>query len=1170
VKQNVGLSAFIIAALMVAVRTGGPAPAPGQTTQPSKSAPKAAASQTAPLGGPWLATRSFFQASEEPDPPTGPKGPVDFTKPSTIRDCVRATPGVCRAQLAGYFGVRRPERVEFLLGTVPDPLHSRLSLLTDSAIQAIEDAAQSSGWIFAAQWLPWIDATNPEEKDPEKRREERESVRIQEEQPGILVFRQSAEKGELDFGPRVLMVFLAGETPTAGVNPSQFQLARAYMRAIHEPADEVRVLGPTFSGSFYSLVELLKEDRVQGKVPGYRFRSGTATGTLDGETLQRQTGVTFRGAMANTQDQNRYFQEALRGLGVDNGHAALLVENESAYGQGAAALAEVRVFRFPRDISHLRDAYKDAVAASKSTSVPTPDIEFSLKDPATGEDSIPIFSGSQSPLSQNGVVNSIANAIQREGIRLVRVDATNVLDMLFLADVLKRQCPDTRLILNYPDVLLVQAAHSDPLTGTLVFTSYPAFLASNRWMGGSQKYYPVTFPDGNSEGIYNATVLLLNCDSDPAHILGDYHWRELRHPPTWLLTLDRQGFLPVNVFPHNRQLEENEHWFRRVTPPPDGMPPLLPTPPRLWNFIAATVAFACLALSIWIPWISLHPRSEMDARLSFFRIDAESDWRRVHIFALLAILLLMDLTIWIPGLQLDRPAGFTMLLAGSGLAVLAVAAYVLERLGLSGAGLAAWLGLAGVARCLAWWWASCFFFGDQGEFFALRARELRFGSSPTWPILTSLAALALFAFVQLTRCYLAACQRPDILTSGLASALEPRLQKAWEDFNGVLSSCSGLQLTDRIRRWKSRGAAKKSPVAKQQPAAWDDSILLAPALVLAVAVFGNLFHINEQLRTIDDGGYNWFAMSLQFLLVFLLLLTCVRIRLLWQSLQSFLTSLGTLPIAQAFKPVDGSGADRPIWVRRLNLQSIDIHVQAVYVLHNMTRLAKTDEARGWDSRQRERLARIQTSSDQYGELIKELLNVDPDRTRTKALELTKTMRSTSKLIAQDTFEFLHDYWLKAPLVSPGVRDGEKPEEKPAPLDELAGLAQRFVALHYSSFILYVVRQIQNLLLFVSSGFVLLMISLNCYSIQAPQFTGRLLLLLFVIIGAATFSCLAGLERDTILSRMTGSDPGKFNSGFYLKIAAYGGLPALSLLASEFPSISNFLLSWVEPTLEALK
>jgi hypothetical protein len=52
--------------------------------------------------------------------------------------------------------------------------------------------------------------------------------------------------------------------------------------------------------------------------------------------------------------------------------------------------------------------------------------------------------------------------------------------------------------------------------------------------------------------------------------------------------------------------------------------------------------------------------------------------------------------------------------------------------------------------------------------------------------------------------------------------------------------------------------------------------------------------------------------------------------------------------------------------------------------------------------------------------------------------------------------------------------------------------------------------------------------------------------------------------------MAGSDPGKLNGGFYLKLAAYGALPILSLLASEFPSVSNFLLSWVQPSLEAFK
>ena len=1170
-KQNVGISALILAALVVAVRPTGPNPQPAQAGRPPNSARQAAASSSAPVvEGPWLATRSFFQATGAAKPP------ADFTDPSTIGSCVETA---CRSELARYFGVRAAEQVQFLIATVPDPLHSRLSLLTDSAIQAIEDAAQASGWIFATQWLPWIDSTNPDEKDPDKRRAERESLRIQEQQPGILVFRKSAgsvRKGDPPgFDHGVLLVFLAGETPTAGVNPSQFQLARAYMRAINEPRRKVGILGPTFSGSFYSLADLLKEDKAGA---GYRVRSGTATGTEDGEALQTQEGVDFRGAMANTEDQERYFKQALNDLGIEPQQAALLVEDESAYGKGAADMQlndrdlkkdqkPVRVFRFPRDISHLRDAYKDAVAASKSDSAPSPAIDFSIKDPTTGEDSIPIFSGSQSPLSQNGIVNSIANAIEREGIRLVRVDATNVLDMLFLAGVLKRQCPDTRLMLNYPDVLLVQAAHTDPLAGSLVMTSYPAFAASNRWMAGDQTNAPVTFPDSNSEGIYNATALLLNCDAEPvgckpeaSKILADYHWHvqrfELRHPPTWLLTLDRQGFLPVNVFPHTEDDETRDHWFQPVRGQHD-VSLILPSPPRLWNFTAAVLGLVSLAVSVWILWISFHQATEMDARLSGVRIDAESDSRRIHILLLLLVLLAMDLAIGFPGLRQDWSTGFMVLLTVSCMGVMGVAGYILKKLTPSSARQVAWLGLA-VAAAVGSWIKLCLSSPDRSLFFAFRARELRFGSSPTWPILSSLAALALFAFVHCTRFYLAACQRPEVMTAGLS--LEARLRRAWKDFNSLLTSCSGFRLYARMRLRRLRRVKRTS--------GWADPILLAPGLAIAVAVLGVLFRVDEQVRTIDGGWYNWLALILQIVLAILLLLACVQIRLLWRSLESFLASVASLPLVHAFKPVDGSGTSRPIWVRRLNLQSMDVHIQSVYVLHNMVMLAQRVQTE--DPAQREFLVKLRTMYDIYRAQIAELLKIDRKRAREDTRNLMKAMRIANKWNARRTFAFLRTYWAKFPLVSPEQADSEKAGGPGDPLDELAGLAQRFVALHYSSFILYGVRQIQNLLVFVSSGFVLLMISLNCYSIQAPQFTGRLLLLLFVIIGATTFSCLAGLERDTILSRMGGNDPGKFNSGFFLKIAAYGGLPALSLLASEFPSISNFLLSWVEPTLEAFK
>jgi hypothetical protein len=61
-----------------------------------------------------------------------------------------------------------------------------------------------------------------------------------------------------------------------------------------------------------------------------------------------------------------------------------------------------------------------------------------------------------------------------------------------------------------------------------------------------------------------------------------------------------------------------------------------------------------------------------------------------------------------------------------------------------------------------------------------------------------------------------------------------------------------------------------------------------------------------------------------------------------------------------------------------------------------------------------------------------------------------------------------------------------------------------------------------------------------------------------------------MERDPILSRISGTVPGELNKDFYLKFVAYGALPALGMLASQFPAISNFLSSWAQPALEALK
>ena len=77
------------------------------------------------------------------------------------------------------------------------------------------------------------------------------------------------------------------------------------------------------------------------------------------------------------------------------------------------------------------------------------------------------------------------------------------------------------------------------------------------------------------------------------------------------------------------------------------------------------------------------------------------------------------------------------------------------------------------------------------------------------------------------------------------------------------------------------------------------------------------------------------------------------------------------------------------------------------------------------------------------------------------------------------------------------------------------------------------------------------------------------MLLFTLIGFVLYRCMSGMERDMILSRIAGTKEGELNTSFYFKLVGYGALPALSLLATEFPSISSFLYSWVEPAVKAM-
>jgi hypothetical protein len=126
------------------------------------------------------------------------------------------------------------------------------------------------------------------------------------------------------------------------------------------------------------------------------------------------------------------------------------------------------------------------------------------------------------------------------------------------------------------------------------------------------------------------------------------------------------------------------------------------------------------------------------------------------------------------------------------------------------------------------------------------------------------------------------------------------------------------------------------------------------------------------------------------------------------------------------------------------------------------------------------------------------------------------------------------------------------------------------ALRYVAFIQANCRQIENLLIFLPIGFVLTLLSLNSYPFQSGHVLSWFMANLLIAIGIAVVFVLANSERDPVLSRLNGTEPGKIGKDFYMNLISYGALPVLTVLAAQFPAIGSFLFSWVQPLLQALR
>jgi hypothetical protein len=1009
----------------------------------------------------------------------------------------------------------------FVIATTPNPANSQLALSFDRTVESIERAAGDRGFLFDRFVFPW-DAEPNRQLDPEKKRSEEKLRRDSETKPGMLLFRGHFKETDPMHRFESLAVMLVPENPSSGVNGSAFQSAAAFARE-NGASEPLAILGPSFSSSAVSL-----QNAMRNAGSRYLIRTGSATVPEAWQLLDKETG-SFAATVRDDDQANLALFKHLGATGEWNkvGQVAILSESGTLYGEHASSSrkgSDRLNLVFPRGISWLRNAYQDLPVAPTSSLpagvVPptTPLLPFAISEPTYGDDKTPSLSATQTPLSQEAALLSIATTLRRERIRFVVLTSTDPLDNIFLIRFLRTHCPDLRIITFESDLLYVRAAAEYPATGVVLVTTYPLFLQNQKWSSYDSSDNRVPFDSMAGEGTYNAlrSILILSAQTGSTNdgtgprageedLPLDYREpfdSSARRPPVWLTVATSAGYWPLAMvgdkdLQSDKGQESDEglpqflySWPQKEKEDKADDPkrtPLIEGVSRLWYSLAFGLIGACIVLLLAL-------RGQFECSniplLRSFAYHLPKDGHSLgRAFFRSVALLSVTMLCWVLAgpvvvLWFNGPGWVAWTLAGLLVAAaidlpLVSASDVRQALPATSAESKRHYGYMFLIAIVlvAFWlvnWLRTFYGGRhyEGFFAAYRSLDLVNGVAPTIPFALICLALICWAWIHLKRLRIFG-ESPHSVPQLGTRFLEP-----------------------------ARADALVTEVNRVNDAAQDPLFLPAWAYLAGVSgVTALYFLMNEYTQSLELRPFDELYGMAFAVIVLLLLLTCARMVFVWIRLRRMLRTIEQHPILESFGTVPLIDHWGPI-------------------LH-----------RGIDQDHIER---------RYRELVR------------------KPGNACAAAISDSELEDV-----RKRVLDPAWAGQEVKGEDTKADSEL-------FTLRYVIFIQATCRQIENLLVFLPIGFVLTLISLNSYPFQSGHVLGWFMATLLVALGIATGFMLAAAERDEVLSRLNGTKAGKIGKDFYMNLVSYGALPVLTVLAAQFPTIGSFLFSWVQPVLQALR
>jgi len=131
-------------------------------------------------------------------------------------------------------------------------------------------------------------------------------------------------------------------------------------------------------------------------------------------------------------------------------------------------------------------------------------------------------------------------------------------------------------------------------------------------------------------------------------------------------------------------------------------------------------------------------------------------------------------------------------------------------------------------------------------------------------------------------------------------------------------------------------------------------------------------------------------------------------------------------------------------------------------------------------------------------------------------------------------------------------------------------AEEFVCLNYLSFIQNILGRLRTMAITIIVLFLASACAMSSYPFDPRQGLSAVLIVLFIVTAVVIVMVYADMHRDATLSHVTNTRPGELGAEFWFKIIGFGLAPLIGLITRIFPAVTDFLFTWLQPSISSLK